>query len=146
MASKKKVLLEVNGDRYTIPEAIDFLGNTRVHKAAYEALEKKIVKELKPHVESEEGKTFFGIRFTLKIVGSRKRTINTLKAFKKLGKEKFLKVASLTLKAAKSVLSDEDLNKISSLGPPSVSLRTEAIPQASDMGAAPAFTETTDVE
>lgn len=135
----KKQNIEVGGKTFTVAQAIDHLGSIKQKRAALEEAEKEFVKELK--TVAEPGTKLYGKYFSLQAVSSARRTIDTVKAFKKLGKEKFLKVASVSLTAAKKVMSDEDIDKVATMGKETISIRTEQIPRAQDMGAPAAFEE-----
>ena len=138
MASKK-VKLEVHGKTFSVSQAVDGLGAVRARKRALEELEKEFTEALKPHMDPAT--KVFGENFSCKMVESTRRTLDAVKTFKKLGKDKFLKACSVTLTAAKKVLSEEDIDKLAIMGKPTISIKTDAIPRAHDMGAPEAFDE-----
>lgn len=111
-----------------LSDYVDALGDVRAQKQVLELKEKELTEYIKKHAEA--GKTIHGKFFTCDVVKSTKRVINALKAFKKLGKDKFLKIASVAITAAQKVMSDEEIDAISDVSEGSVSVRTKAIPQA----------------
>jgi len=115
-----------------ISNAVDALGNLRIKKKELTDKEAELTEYIKAH--TEPGKTLHGKLFTCDIVASTSRVIDVVKAFKKLGKEKFLRIASITLKKAGEVLSNEDIDALADTVPGPVSVRTKAIPQVRKSG------------
>ena len=127
----KNGAIVVKGRELSIQQAIDELGVVRAQRSKFEEYEKELVKELRERLSP--GTKVFGERFSVYLVESTKRTIDAAKAFKKMGKEKFLKAASVSLTNAKKVLSEEDIDKIATTKPGSVSVRTDALTPAADV-------------
>lgn len=102
----------------------DALGDIRAQKKVLETKEKELSDYLKEHGKPKT--TIHGKFFDADIVASTKRVISALKAFKKLGKDKFLKIASITLKDAAKIMSEEDIDAIADVEEGALSVRTKA--------------------
>lgn len=110
-----------------ISMAVDQLGDIRAQKSKLEVKEKELTSYLKKHAEA--GTTLHGKFFDASLIASNTRVINAVKAFKKLGKDKFLKIASVTIKNAIKVMSDEDIDAMSDIVTGEPQVRTKALVQ-----------------
>lgn len=111
--------------------AVDNLGDVRAQKDILSAKEKELSDYIKKH--GKPGVTIHGKFFTCELVKSTKRVIDAVKAFKKLGKDKFLSICSVAIKDASRVMSDEEIDALSEVSDGPISARTKAIPQARNL-------------
>lgn len=107
----------------TLSQYVDALGDIRAQKKILEGKEKELTEYIKAHGVS--GTTIHGKIFDCDIVAATNRVIDVMMAFKKLGKDKFLKIASVTIKDASKIMSEEDIDAVSNTKPGSVSVRTK---------------------
>jgi hypothetical protein len=111
----------------TLSQYVDALGNIRDQKRLLESKEKELTEHIKKH--GVAGTTIHGKFFDCDIIAATNRVINVVKAFKKLGKDKFLSIANIAIKEAAKIMSEEDIDALSDTKPGSVSVRTKARPQ-----------------
>lgn len=115
---EKKVTPEI------LSQYADALGDIRAQKKILETKEKELADYLKEHGTPKT--TIHGKLFDADIVASTKRVIDAIKTFKKLGKDKFLKICSVTIKDASTIMSEEDIDAVSTVEEGSLSVRTKA--------------------
>ena len=116
--------MEKKIDAETLSQYADALGDIRAQKKILETKEKELTDYLKLHGKPKV--TIHGKLFDVEIVPSTKRVIDAIKTFKKLGKDKFLKICSVTITAAAQIMSEEDIDSVSTVEEGSISVRTKA--------------------
>jgi hypothetical protein len=121
------------GSAENLSQYADALGEIRAQKAILETKEKEISNYIKMH--GKVGTTIHGKNFDCDLIQGTSRVIDAVKAFKKLGKDKFLKAASITITAAKRFMSDEEIDEVSDTKDGALVARTKArivVPQGLD--------------